>query len=139
MKVVVALSALYYKAHNEGSLSKNTTILADKETGETSFDQYSSAHIIDEIVNSTVDYIILNKQTTYPDGFVNQMNRLTHVSSKVINQLAVDIHSPKYHDSGYPFVTSKNLGIKLHKVVLPPPEGPTIAIFSPFFIDKFRL
>ena len=26
------------------------------------------------------------------------MNRLTHVSSKVINQLAVDIHSPKYHD-----------------------------------------
>ena len=92
------LSALYYKAHNEGSLSKNTTVLADKETGETSFDQYSSAHIIDEIVNSTVDYIILNKQTTYPDGFVNQMNRLTHVSSKVINQLAVDIHSPKYHD-----------------------------------------
>lgn len=92
------LAALYYKATEEGASSRNSAMAADKETGEISFDQYGSSSIIDEVVNSVTDYIVLNKQTSYPEGFVRQINRLTHVSAKVINQLAVDLHSPKYHD-----------------------------------------
>lgn len=92
------LAALYYKAHKEGAATKDSSVHPDSETGEVGYDQYGTSHVVDEIVNSVTDYIVLNKQTAYPDGFISQMNRLTHVSNKVIGQLAVDIHSPEYHD-----------------------------------------
>lgn len=92
------LSALYYKASNEGASSRNSAMMADKESGEISYDQYGSSSEIDEIVNNVTDFIVLNKQTSYPEGFIKQINRLTHVSAKVINNLAIDLHNPKYHD-----------------------------------------
>lgn len=96
-KATGGLAALYYKAHSEGATSRDIKVRADEE-GETTFDQYGSSHNVDEIVNTTTDYIILNKQDSYPESFVSQMNRLTHVSNKVIANLAVDIHNPDYHD-----------------------------------------
>lgn len=91
------LSALYYRAHNEGASSRDVRVYAD-EDGETTFDQYGSSHAINEIVNTVTDYIVLNKQYTYPEGFIKQLNRLTHVANKVINNLAIDIHSSEYYD-----------------------------------------
>lgn len=96
-KATGGLATLYYKAHNEGATSRDITAKAN-EDNETTFDQYGSTHNVDEIVNSVTDFIVLNKQESYPDGFVKQLNRLTHVSNKVINNLAIDIHNPEYHD-----------------------------------------
>ena len=96
-KATGGLATLYYKAHNEGAASRSLTAKPN-EDNETTFDQYGSTHHVDEIVTSVTDYIVLNKQESYPEGFVKQLNRLTHVSNKVINNLAVDIHNPDYHD-----------------------------------------
>lgn len=92
------LAALYYKAHREGASTHAASVSADKETGETTFDQYGTSHEIDEVVSSVSDFIALNRQATYPEGFISQINRLTHVSAKVLHMLSVDIHNPKYHD-----------------------------------------
>lgn len=96
-KATGGLSALYYKAHAEGATVRDVKVKADEE-GETTFDQFGSAHNVDEIVNSVTDFIVLNKQDSYPEGFISQLNRLTHVSNKVIAHLAVDIHAPQFHD-----------------------------------------
>lgn len=92
------IAALYYRAHKEGASLKDAAVFADKDDADPTFDKYGTSHNIDDIVNSTTDYITLNKQTTYPEAFISQINRLTHVSAKIINQIAIDIHSPKYHE-----------------------------------------
>lgn len=92
------LAALYYKAHSEGATSRDITVRVDDEEKEATYDQFGSTHNLDEIITSTSEFIVLNKQTSYPEGLVKQLNRLTHVSAKVINNLGIDMHSPEYHD-----------------------------------------
>lgn len=91
------IAALYYRAHSEGALVKDTVIKSDNEEDPT-FEKFGSTHQIDEIVTSVSDFITLNSSPNYPEQFVSQINRLTHVSSKVLVLMFKSIHKNKYYD-----------------------------------------
>ena len=92
------LATLYYKANNQGLSTRSITVKPKDEENGPTFDQYGSSNINAEIVQTVTDYITLNKQESYPEGFIKQLNRLTHVSSKVINQMSITIHNPVFYE-----------------------------------------
>jgi len=113
------LSALYYKAHKEGATHRDAAVFSDKDksdggSGEATFDKYGTSHNVDEIVQTVADYITLNKQTNYPEGLISQINKITHVAVKLINNIATDVHNPKFHDHLVDLLTIMlgRLGIK---------------------------
>lgn len=91
------LLPLYMKAKQNGLFLTTPTIIKgdDEETG---FDQYSTIHNRDEIVTSTADFISMNAKAQYPNSFVMEINKITKVSTKVIETMLSALHNHKNYD-----------------------------------------
>jgi len=91
------LLPLYMKAKENGLYLTTPTIMKN-DGDEVGFDQYSTVHNRDEIVTSTADYISMNSKDQYPSSFVSNVNKVTKVSSKVIETMLTSIHNHKNYD-----------------------------------------
>jgi hypothetical protein len=91
------LLPLYMKAKQNGLFLTTPTIIKgdDEETG---FDQYSTIHNRDEIVTSTADFISMNAKAQYPSSFIAEINKITKVSTKVIETMLSALHNHKNYD-----------------------------------------
>lgn len=92
------LLPLYMKAKQENLYLSTTTISKGSDDEEPEFDQYSTIHNRDEIVNSTTDYITMNTKPQYTPNFISSVNGYTKVSSKVIENMLIAMHNHKYYD-----------------------------------------
>lgn len=93
------LMQLYIKAKQEGlSISKTNVRGMGMDDEGPSFDDFTSSHERDEIINSTADYITMNSNPTYPDNFIRQLNKETKVSVKVIDKVVKSIHNHMYYE-----------------------------------------
>ena len=92
------LLPMYMKAKEDGLFQSTPTIMKGDSEEEPNFDQYSTIHNRDSIVTSTVDFITMNSKASYPKSFVDEVNKNTKVSSKVIEQMLVALHNHKNYD-----------------------------------------
>jgi len=92
------LLPMYMKAKEEGLYQSTPVIMKGDSEEDPNFDQYSTIHNRDSIVTSTVDFITMNSKASYPKSFVDEVNRNTKVSSKVIEQMLVALHNHKNYD-----------------------------------------
>lgn len=92
------LLPLYMKAKEEGLHVSTPTIIKGDSEEEPSFDKYSTIHNRDAIVTSTADYITMNSKVQYPEVFINEINKNTKVSTKVIGQMLSALHNHKNYD-----------------------------------------
>jgi len=92
------LLPLYMKAKEEGLYVSTPTIMKGDSEEEPNFDQYSTIHNRDTIVTSTADYISMNSKVQYPEAFINEINKNTKVSTKVISQMLTALHNHKNYD-----------------------------------------
>lgn len=86
------LLPLYMKAYKEGLYL--TTISNNKAEDENApgFEEYATTHNRDQIVDKTVDYIVMNK-VNYPPNLINSINSKTNVSIKIIEKILEEMHS----------------------------------------------
>lgn len=86
------LLPLYMKAYKEGLYL--TTISNNKTEDENApgFEEYATTHNRDQIVDKTVDYIVMNK-VNYPPNLINSINSKTNVSIKIIEKILEEMHS----------------------------------------------
>lgn len=92
------LLPMYMKAKEDGLYQSTPTVMKGESEDEPDFDQYSTIHNRDNIVSSTVDYITMNSKVSYSKSFINEVNKTTKVSSKVIEQLLAALHNHKNYD-----------------------------------------
>jgi len=92
------LLPLYMKAKSEGLYQSTPTIMKSDSEEEPNFDQYSTIHNRDNIVTSTADYITMNSKASYPQHFIDEVNKSTKVSSKIIEQMLTALHNHKNYD-----------------------------------------
>jgi anaerobic ribonucleoside-triphosphate reductase len=93
------LLPMYMKAKQEGLYQSTPTIMtSDESEDDASFDQYSTLHNRDSIISSTTDYIVMNSKPQYNLNFINEINRNTKVSSKIISQILTAVHNHNYYD-----------------------------------------
>lgn len=92
------LLPLYMKAKEEGLYQSTPTVMKGDSEEEPNFDQYSTIHNRDSIVTSTTDYITMNSKVSYPKQFIDDVNKNTKVSTKVIEQMLVALHNHKNYD-----------------------------------------
>ena len=88
---------LYIKAKQEGLYMQSTSIRSGEDQ-ESSFDQYSSISNRDEIVTKTVDNITMNPNPQYPAPIIQNINRNTSVSNKIIEKILSSMHNHQNHD-----------------------------------------
>lgn len=93
------LLPMYMKALNDGLFQSTPKIIKGDSEEEPKFDQYSTIHNVDNIVTTTVDYITMNSKASYPTSFIDEVNKNTKVSSKIIEQLLVALHDHRHYDS----------------------------------------
>jgi len=91
------LLPLYMKAKRDGSYQSTPTIMSNDEE-DPNFDQYSTTHNRDNIVTSTCDYIVMNSKPGYSKAFIEEINKNTKVSIKVIEQILNSMHDHKNYD-----------------------------------------
>lgn len=92
------LLPMYMKAKAEGLYQSTPTIMKGDSDEEPGFDQYSTIHNRDNIATSTSDFITMNSKGSYPHNFVDEVNKNTKVSSKVIEQMLVALHNHNNYD-----------------------------------------
>lgn len=92
------LLPMYMKAKEEGLYQSTPTIIKGDSEEDPDFDQYSTIHNRDNIVTSTVDFITMNSKSVYPKSFIDEVNKTTKVSIKVIEQMLVALHNHKNYD-----------------------------------------
>jgi len=92
------LLPLYMKAKEDGLYQSTPTILKGDSEEDPNFDQYSTIHNRDSIISSTADYVTMNSKVNYPESFVGEVNKITKVSSKVIEQILKALHNHKNYD-----------------------------------------
>ncbi|MFW6219379.1 MAG: hypothetical protein ACOC33_00795 [bacterium] len=90
------LLPLYMKAKKEGLHMQSTTIYGDDESG---FDEYSSANNRDKITNQVVDNITMNSNPQYSNAIIQNINKQTKVSNRIIVSILREMHNHKYHDT----------------------------------------
>lgn len=92
------LLPMYMKAKAEGLYQSTPTIMKGDSDEDPGFDQYSTIHNRDSIVSSTVDFITMNSKGSYPSSIIDEINKSTKVSSKVIEQMLIALHDHKNYD-----------------------------------------
>ena len=90
------LLPLYMKAKEEGLYQK--AVSNTEQEGEVNPLEDTFTSSVENIVNDTVNYIIMNPQMTYPDSFINMVNKNTNVSKSTIQQILRKIHDVKFND-----------------------------------------
>ena len=92
------LLPMYMKAKEEGLYQSTPTVMKGDSEEDPNFDQYSTIHNRDSIVTSTSDFITMNAKSTYSPAFIDEINKTTKVSSKVIEQMLIALHNHKNYD-----------------------------------------
>ena len=91
------LFPLYKKAHDEG-LSMSSVNIRGNEDNPISFSDYMTGSNMDELINSTVEKIVMNNQPTYSQMFVENLRKTYKLSKNVIQKLLIQLHDYKYHN-----------------------------------------
>ena len=91
------LFPLYQKAHDEG-LSMSSTNVRGNEDNPATFSDYMTGSNMDELINSTVEKIVMNNQPRYSQMFVENLRKKYKLSKNVIQKLLIQLHDYKYHD-----------------------------------------
>jgi hypothetical protein len=92
------LLPMYMKAKQEGLYQSTPTVMSGDSDEDPSFDQYSTLHNRDSIISATTDYIVMNSKPQYSQSFIDEVNKNTKVSTKIISQILVAIHNHNYYD-----------------------------------------
>lgn len=105
-KATGGLLPLYMKAKEQGLYMSTPTIMkSDDDDSDAEFTQYSTIHNRDEIITSTVDSMTMGTKPSYPMNFVNEINKSTKVSTKVIGQILNSLHTHTYYDHLHDLIT----------------------------------
>jgi len=90
---------LYMKAYKEGLYIKIPVV---NKTGDNEnpppFDEYSTTHNRDDIVQKTVNAIVMNSTSQYPNSLIQNINTKTKVSSKIIEKILHSMHNNKNYE-----------------------------------------
>lgn len=92
------LLPLYMKAYKEGLYIKIPVVNKTDDNENPSFDQYSTTHNRDDIVQKTVNAIVMNSTSQYPSSFIQNVNNKTKVSSKIIEKILQSMHNNKNYE-----------------------------------------
>lgn len=92
------LLPLYMKAKEEGKSIGSITVRGDEESLP-QFADYMSASDLDEIINKTVEKIVMNPNKQYSDVFVENLRKQYRIKKDVIEKLVRQIHNHEYHDN----------------------------------------
>lgn len=91
------LLPLYMKARAEGLYITKPNMRRGEDESAPGFEEYATTHNRDEIVNKTVDFIVMNK-ISYPINLLADINKKTNVSAKVIEQILNGVHDHNNFD-----------------------------------------
>lgn len=92
------LLPLYMKAHRDGLHINVSKVYDNKDEDAPTFDQYSTTHYRDEIVQKTTDMIVMNSKPQYPQDLIKRINTKTNVSAKIIEKILTAIHEHKNYE-----------------------------------------
>lgn len=92
------LLPLYMKARAEGHYITKPTISSGEDNEAPGFEEYATTHNRDDIIHKTVDFIVMNKQVSYPASLISDINKKTNVSNKIIEKILESIHNHDYYD-----------------------------------------
>lgn len=92
------LLPLYMKAREEGKYITKPTISSGEDGEAAGFEEYATTHNRDEIIHKTVDFIVMNKQVSYPVSLISDINKKTNVSNKIIEKILAALHNHDYYD-----------------------------------------
>lgn len=92
---------LYMSAKEQGlsisTLSGNSIMSMDGEE-QSAFDEYSSIHNREEIVNTTCDHITMSIKPVYSQEFIDDLRSNYKVKSDLINSILQEMHNHKYYE-----------------------------------------
>lgn len=91
------IAPLYFKAKQSGLKISKPTVYSDEEGGENAVDFYSS-HEYDEMINTSLNYIIMNLHPKYEEDFINKVHEVTSVNVEPIKLILTSMHNNKYND-----------------------------------------
>ena len=88
------LLPLYMKAHKEGLHISTINVRGNSGEDDSApgYEEYTTTHNRDEIVNKTADYMVMNK-VSYPINVITDINKKTNVSVKVIEKILESLHT----------------------------------------------
>lgn len=90
------LLPLYMKAREEGLYITTPNVKSDDDNTP-GFEDFTTTHNRDEIINKTTDFVIMNK-VNYPINFISEVNRKTNVSTKIVEKILDGIHNHSHLD-----------------------------------------
>lgn len=91
------LLPLYTKAHKEG-LSMAKIPVHTSGDNEVGFTDFVSSSNLDEIINTTVEKIVMNPNPNYSTMFIENLRKEYKVKRDVIVKMLKQLHNYKYHD-----------------------------------------
>lgn len=91
------LLPLYKKAKEEGNSIGSINVKQDEDS-PAQFGDFMSASDLDEIINTTVEKIVMNPNKKYSNVFIENLRKEYRVKKQVIEALAVQLHDHEYHD-----------------------------------------
>lgn len=92
------LATLYYRAVNDGLSVRDASVVTQDDDKDPSFEDFGTTNPIDDLAREVTDFIVMNPNSVYPEQFMKHINKITHVSIKVLYQISKAIHKIKYHD-----------------------------------------
>lgn len=92
------LLALYMKAHRDGLHISIPKTYSNEDGESPTFDQYTTTHYRDEIVQKTTDMIVMNSRPQYPQDLIKKINAKTNVSVKIIEKILLAIHEHENYE-----------------------------------------
>lgn len=87
------LLPLYMKAKKEGLYMQSSTTDDDSQFGD-----YASSSNREKITQYVVDGITMSPNPQYPNTIVQNINKSTKVSNKIITSILKELHNHKYYD-----------------------------------------
>lgn len=91
------LLPMYLKAKKEGLYMQTSAVYgSDSKPG---FDEYTTQNNRERIVQRVTDAITMNPNPQYPNTIIQNINRMTKVSNRIIVQLLNSLHNHQYHDT----------------------------------------
>lgn len=87
------LLPLYMKAREEGLYMQNTS--TDEES---QFSDFSSSSNREQINQHVVDAITMNPNPQYPNTIIQNINKMTKVSNRIIHNILKELHNHKHYD-----------------------------------------
>lgn len=95
------LLPLYMAAKEQGmsisTLSGSSIMSMDGEE-QSAFDEYSSIHNREEIVNTTCDHITMSVKPVYSQEFIDDLRTTYKVKSELISNILQEMHNHKYYE-----------------------------------------